>query len=257
MTDRGPFDLAGHVAVITGGTSGIGLGMAAGLARAGADVAVWGRDPAKVERAGEVLRVHGTRVLALRCDVADEGAVEAAFDRVAVELGGVDSCFANAGVPPGPSAFVDKTLDEFRVVTATNLEGAFLTLRGAARRMVAQGRGGSLVGVSSLAAVSGQPRGQDYAACKAGLIAMIRACAVELGRHGIRANAVLPGWIDTPMAQDWATAPAFLERVLPRVPARRWGTPEDFAGVAVYLASDASRYQSGDALLVDGGYRAF
>lgn len=252
-----PFDLTGHVAVVTGGTSGIGLGMAEGLVRAGADVAVWGRDEARNARARERLAAHGTRVLALRCDVSSPADVDAAFAQTAAELGRIDSCFANAGIAPDAAPFLEKSLAEFRRVIAVNLEGAFLTFQGAARQMVAQGDGGSLIGIASLAAVSGQPRGQQYAASKGGLVSMVRSCAVELARHGIRANAILPGWIETPMAEDWATAPAFLERVLPRVPMRRWGRPDDFAGLAVYLASPESRYHTGDAMVMDGGYRVF
>jgi NAD(P)-dependent dehydrogenase (short-subunit alcohol dehydrogenase family) len=252
-----PFDLTGHVAVITGGTSGIGLGMAEGLARAGADVAVWGRNEERNARAQEQLATHGTRVLALRCDVSHPDDVDAAFAETVRELGRIDSCFANAGVAPDPAPFLEKSLEDFRRTIAVNLEGAFLTFQGAARQMVAQGEGGSLVGIASLAAVSGQPRGQQYAASKGGLVSMVRSCAVELARHQIRANAILPGWIDTPMAEGWATSPAFLERVLPRVPMRRWGTPDDFAGLAVYLASPESRYHTGDAMMMDGGYRVF
>jgi NAD(P)-dependent dehydrogenase (short-subunit alcohol dehydrogenase family) len=252
-----PFDLTGHVAVITGGTSGIGLGMAEGLARAGADVAVWGRNEERNARAQEQLAAHGTRVLALRCDVSHPDDVDAAFAETVRELGRIDSCFANAGVAPDPAPFLEKSLEDFRRTIAVNLEGAFLTFQGAARQMVAQGEGGSLVGIASLAAVSGQPRGQQYAASKGGLVSMVRSCAVELARHQIRANAILPGWIDTPMAEGWANSPAFLERVLPRVPMRRWGTPDDFAGLAVYLASPESRYHTGDAMMMDGGYRVF
>src|SRR3954451_2015479 len=196
------FDLSGHVAVITGGNGGIGLGMAEGLAPAGADVSIWGRDAERNARAREQLAAHGTRVQAVACDVSDSAAVDAAFEQVVAELGRVDSCFANAGVGSGSTAFVDMSLDEFRRVTSINLEGAFLTLQGAARRMIAGG-GGSLVGIASLAAVEGQARGQHYAASKGGLVSMIRACAVELARYGIRANAVLPGWIETRMTDGF------------------------------------------------------
>jgi NAD(P)-dependent dehydrogenase (short-subunit alcohol dehydrogenase family) len=251
------FDLSGHVAVVTGGNGGIGLGMAEGLARAGADVSIWGRTADRNAAAREQLAAHGTRIQALECDVADPAAVDAAFDATVAELGRVDSCFANAGVGSGGVPFVDMTLDEFRRVTSVNLEGAFLTLQGAARRMIAAGNGGSLVGIASLAAVEGQARGQHYAATKGGLVAMIRACAVELARFGVRANAILPGWIETRMAEGFLHAAPVVERVLPRVPARRWGQPDDFAGLAVYLASPASAYHNGDALIVDGGYRVF
>jgi NAD(P)-dependent dehydrogenase (short-subunit alcohol dehydrogenase family) len=250
------FDLSGHVAVVTGGNSGIGLGMADGLARAGADVCIWGRTAERNEQAREQLAAHGTKVHAISVDVAEAEAVDAAFEETVATLGGVDSCFANAGVGSGGVPFLEMSLDEFRRVTRVNLEGAFLTLQGAARRMIDRG-GGSLVGVASLAAIEGAPRGQHYAASKGGLISMIRACAVELARHGIRANAILPGWIDTPMTAGTLPGEPFTAKVLPRVPARRWGQPDDFAGAAVYLASPASAYHSGDALIIDGGYRVF
>jgi NAD(P)-dependent dehydrogenase (short-subunit alcohol dehydrogenase family) len=252
-----PFDLTGHVAVITGGTSGIGLGMAEGLARAGADVSIWGRDEERNERARAQLAVHGTRVQALRCDVADGAQVERAFAATLRELGRVDSCFANAGVAPDGAGFLDLGVAEFRRVIATNLEGAFLTLRGAARHMVSRDGGGSLVGVASLSAIEGQARAQAYSASKGGLVSMIRSCAVELARYGIRANAILPGWIDTPMTDGSLTAAPLVAKVLPRIPVRRWGRPGDFAATAVYLASPGSAYHTGDALIVDGGYHAF
>src|SRR3954451_18998116 len=176
---RAVFDLSGHVAVVTGGNSGIGLGMAEGLARAGADVSIWGRTAERNAAARERLAAHGTRVLALECDVAGPHAVDAAFEATVAELGRVDSCFANAGVGSGGVPFVDMTLDEFRRVTSTNLEGACLTLQGAAPRMAQRGRG-PLVGRPSLAAIEGQARGEHYAASKGGLLSMIRSCAVEL-----------------------------------------------------------------------------
>src|SRR3954470_5439122 len=254
---RAVFDLSGHVALITGGNSGIGLGMAEGLARAGADVAIWGRRSERNEEAAEQLRAHGTRVHAVARDVSDAGEVDAAFADTLEALGRIDTCFANAGVGSGGVPFLEMDLNEFRRVTRVNLEGAFLVLQGAARHMAERGDGGSLVGVSSLAAVEGQARGQHYAASKGGLLSMIRACAVELARFGIRANAILPGWIETRMTDGFLDAEPVIERVLKRVPARRWGRPEDFAGAAVYLASPLSQYHSGDALIVDGGYRVF
>jgi len=250
------FDLTGHVAVVTGGNGGIGLGMAEGLAKAGADVAIWGRTAERNAAARERLEAHGRRVLALEVDVADGAQVDDAFARTVEKLGRLDSCFANAGVGSGATPFLEMSLDEFRRVTSVNLEGAFLTLQGAARHMADNG-GGSLVGVASLAALEGQPRGQHYGASKGGRVAMTRACAVELARFGIRANAILPGWIETRMTEGFLEAEPVVDRVLRRVPARRWGQPDDFAGLAVYLASPASAYHSGDAIVVDGGYRVF
>jgi len=183
--------------------------------------------------------------------------VEASFTGTVEALGRIDSCFANAGVGGGGHAFLDMTLDEWRRVMRVNAEGAFLTLRAASRHLVERGEGGSLVGISSLSATEGAPRGEHYASSKGGMISMIKALAVELARHRIRANAILPGWIDTPMAGPALHWKRFEEKVLPRVPARRWGVPEDFGPIAVYLASPATAYHTGDAIVIDGGYSIF
>ncbi|HXV93243.1 MAG TPA: SDR family oxidoreductase [Pseudonocardia sp.] len=252
-----PFDLTGHVALVTGGNSGIGLGMAHGLAAAGSDVCVWGTDAARNEAAAAGLAAHGTRVRALRCDVGDEAAVEEAAAATLAHFGRIDSCFANAGVGTGGVPFLQTSLSEFRRVTRVNIEGAFLTLRAAAAHMVERGGGGVLVGTASLAAIEGMPRGQAYAASKGALISMIRACAVELARYGITAHAVLPGWIDTPMAGPLLHDEGFERAVLRRVPARRWGRPDDFSALAVFLAAGAGGYRTGDTVVVDGGYSIF
>jgi NAD(P)-dependent dehydrogenase (short-subunit alcohol dehydrogenase family) len=254
-----PFDLTGKVALVTGGNSGIGLGMARAVAQAGADVAIWGTNPAKNASAKAELAKTGRRVLALECDVADEKAVEAAFARTVRELGRVDGCFANAGVigRDGSASFVDMSAEEWRRVLRVNLDGAFFTFRAAARHMVERGSGGVLVGTASLAAIEGAARNEHYAATKGGLISMIRALAVEFARHGVRANAILPGWIETDMTANAIANEKFARNVLPRIPMRRWGEAGDFGGIAVYLMSSASSYHTGDTFLIDGGYALF
>jgi hypothetical protein len=152
---------------------------------------------------------------------------------------------------------MEMSTEEWKRVTRINLDGAFFTLRAAARHMVGHGQGGSLAVTASLAAISGQPRGEHYAASKGGVISMMRALAVELARHRIRANAILPGWIETAMTEKALHWDKFVEKVLPRVPLRRWGVPADFGAIAVYLASDASGYHTGDTFLIDGGYSLF
>jgi NAD(P)-dependent dehydrogenase (short-subunit alcohol dehydrogenase family) len=253
------FDLTGKTALITGGNSGIGLGMAEALAQAGAAVCIWGTNAEKNTAAQGKLKAHGTKVLALRCDVGDEAQVDKCFADSVAHFGKVDACFANAGVSGRAEvkSFTTLSTEEWKRVTRVNLDGAFFTLRAAARHMVEGGRGGSLAVTASLAATSGQPRGEHYAATKGGVISMMRALAVELARHRIRANAILPGWIETAMTEKALHWDKFAEKVLPRVPLRRWGVPGDFGAIAVYLASDASGYHTGDTFLIDGGYSLF
>ena len=253
------FDLTGKTALITGGNSGIGLGFAEALAQAGATVCIWGTNAQKNETALKKIQSHGGKALALKCDVGDEHQVEACFAETVGKLGPVHACFANAGVSgrANVKSFAEMTSEEWKRVTRVNLDGAFYTLRAAAKHMTEHGKGGALVGTASLAAISGQPRGEHYAATKGGLISMIRALAVEFARYGVRANAVLPGWIDTAMTEKALNWDKFRDKVLPRVPARRWGKPEDFGAIAIYLVSDASSYHTGDTFLIDGGYSLF
>jgi NAD(P)-dependent dehydrogenase (short-subunit alcohol dehydrogenase family) len=253
----GLFDLSGHVALVTGGNSGIGLGMARGLARSGADVAIWGTNTARNEAAAAELAAFGTRVRSWPCDVGDEDAVSAAFDGVVEHFGRVDSCFANAGIGGSGSRFVDTTLAEWRRVTRVDLDGAFLTLRAAARHMVDRGGGGVLVGTSSVSTVHGAPRNQAYAASKAGLTAIIKGLAVELARHGVTAHSIVAGWTETPLASGVLHDERFERAVMPRMPQRRWGTPDDFARLAVYLAGGAGGFHTGDEIVVDGAYSIF
>lgn len=251
------FDLKGRGAVVTGGNSGIGLGYARGLVSAGAKVCLWGTNEDKNEAARQELESLGGEAYALRCDVSDEEAVHDSFARSVELMGRVDSCFANAGIGSRGTAFAAMSLEEWRQIFAVNMEGVFFTFREAVQQMMRQGDGGSLVVTSSLSAVEGAPRAEHYAATKAGVVAMIRALAVEHARHGIRANAVLPGWIETAMTERVMANEVFVDKVQKRIPMRRWGTGDDFAGIAVYLASDASSYHTADTFLIDGGYAAF
>jgi NAD(P)-dependent dehydrogenase (short-subunit alcohol dehydrogenase family) len=228
------------------------------MAAAGADIAIWGTNPEKNAAAKAELESTGRRVLALACEVGNEAAVEAAMAETLSVLGRVDGCFANAGVSGrGSSSFLALSAEEWHRVLAVNLDGAFYTLRAAARHMVQRGGGGALVGTASLAAIEGAARNEHYAATKGGLISMLRALAVEFARHGIRANAILPGWIETNMTAGAIGNEKFAGNVLPRIPMRRWGTGDDFGGIAVYLMSEASRYHTGDTFLIDGGYALY
>jgi hypothetical protein len=172
-------------------------------------------------------------------------------------LGRVDSCFANAGVSSKGTMITEMSLEEFRRVQRINVDGVFLTFRAAARHMAAHGLGGSLVATASTAAVEGAARNSHYGASKGAVTAMVRALAVELARHKIRANSILPGWIVTDMTQKSVNNDKFASAVMPRIPARRWGEIDDFGGIAVYLASKASGYTTGEQFIIDGGYTKF
>lgn len=257
-----PFDLTGKVALVTGGNRGIGYGMAEALAASNAHVAIWGRkDAANKEAADRLSRLGDGDVKTWSVDVADETAVIDAMKDTVSAFGRIDSCIANAGVGFGAKSFAEMDTETWRKNMAVNLDGAFWTLREVVKHITERAKngdpGGSVVGVASLAAIEGAGKNQAYAATKGGLISMLKAIAVETARYGIRANAILPGWIATDMTEAAQGNDAFETKVIPRVPARRWGEPKDFGGVAVYLTSDASSYHSGDTFIVDGGYSIF
>jgi NAD(P)-dependent dehydrogenase (short-subunit alcohol dehydrogenase family) len=255
------FDLSGKVALVTGGNGGIGLGMARAVAAAGADVCIWGTRAEKNTAAVEALKAHGFRAAAFVCDVADEAEVETRFQDTLAAFGRVDACFANAGVIAPPTSFLDMKADDWRRVISINLDGAFHVLRAASRHMVERAKrndaGGRLIATASIAAISGAARNEHYAATKGALLSIISALAVEFARYDITANALLPGWVETAMTAEFFNSPKFSAAVKSRIPAGRWGKPEDFGAIAVYLMSDASAYHTGDTLRIDGGYCVF
>jgi NAD(P)-dependent dehydrogenase (short-subunit alcohol dehydrogenase family) len=256
-----PFDLTGKVALVTGGNGGIGLGMAEALAQAGADVVIWGTNDEKNQTAGKKLASYGKRVASRKVNVASEQEVIDAMGAAVGTMGRIDCVIANAGIGRGAPSFHEMTLETWRAVNAVNAEGLFFTFREACKHMVERAgkgdAGGSLIGISSLSAFDGAPRNEAYAGTKGAVIAIMRGLAVEYGRYGIRANSVAPGWIATDMTAGAQGSDVFNAKVITRAPIRRWGQPEDFGGIAVYLASDASKYHTGDTLVIDGGYKVF
>lgn len=253
-----PWNLTGHVALITGGNSGIGLGMARGLRKAGAAVAIWGTNTERNAAAVAELEAlnPAVPVAAFGVDVSDEAAVADGAAQTLATFGQIDSCFANAGVAGRPSPIDAMSTEEWRRVMDVNLDGQFFTVRAVAGHMKSRGTG-SIVFTSSVSMSDGLAYATHYAAAKAALTAMTRGLAVELGREKIRVNAIVPGWTRAAMTEGLLDSPAAQAKILPRVPLRRWGTPEDFEAVAVWLAGPGSGYFTGQTLVMDGGYTVF
>jgi 2-deoxy-D-gluconate 3-dehydrogenase len=246
------FDLTGRVAVVTGGNGGIGLGMARGLAAAGARVVVAARNAEKAEAA---LAELGAQSAFIPLDVADETSCRAMIDRTAERFGRLDILVNNAGtsIRKPPEAY---TAAEWHAVLDTNLTGAFLCSRAAYPVMQRSG-GGKILNIGSMFALFGSAYAAPYAASKGALVQLTKSLATAWAADNIQVNAVLPGWIDTELTRDARRQVAGLhERVLARTPAGRWGVPEDLAGIAVFLASPASDFVTGAAVPVDGGFSA-
>ena len=247
------FDLSGKVAIVTGGNGGIGLGMARGLAEAGAAIAVVGRNEAKSLAAVSELEKAGGKAISVAADVTDKNAVAAMIERVQSALGRIDILVNNAGInirkPP-------HTLEigEWDSVIATNLTSAFLCSQAVYPAMKAAG-GGKIINIGSMMSIFGASFTPAYAASKGGIVQFTRSCACAWAADNIQANAVLPGWIDTDLTKRAREQIDGLhDRVLARTPAARWGAISDFAGIAVFLASPASDFVTGTAIPVDGGY---
>jgi len=247
------FDLTGHVSVVTGGNRGIGLGMARGLAKAGAQVAIWSRAEDRNREAVGEIESFGGVAHAVACNVADEASVASAMEETVARSGHVDSLFANAGTSGIAKFPSDFDLDEWHRVVDVNLTGVFLTTRVVADHLIERGEGGSIVLTGSVVARIALPLAPHYTASKGAVLSYGRALANRLGRNGIRVNVLSPGWIETEMTEDVLSDERSATYFMTRTPLRRWGTAEDFEGPAVFLASPASRFMTGAELVVDGG----
>jgi NAD(P)-dependent dehydrogenase (short-subunit alcohol dehydrogenase family) len=254
----GLFDLTGKVVVATGGKSGIGLAFLRGCARQGASVVAWDRDAhGTADFVAELSGLGAGGVHFEQADVADEHAVDAAMQATLTRFGRVDCVFANAGINKRAPSFTELTSETYHALLDVNQHGAFYTLRAVARHMKERAQagdpGGSLVACGSLSIFHGVPGMQHYAAAKGALLAMVRGLAVEMGPFGVRANMLVPGFILTGLTDGGADRQAIIDRFAAITPLGRPGEPEDIEGPAAYLASDASRFQTGDTIVLDGG----
>jgi 2-deoxy-D-gluconate 3-dehydrogenase len=244
------FDLTGRVALVTGGNGGIGLGMARGLADCGARVVIAGRDAAKNQAAAKEL---GAKAAAIQADLLAPGAAEKLIAEVLAQAGGLDILVNNAGtnIRKRPELVTD---EEWALVLDTNLTSLMRLTRAAHPALKASGRG-RVINIGSMLSIFGVPFSPAYGASKGAVVQYTKSLASSWAADGITANAVLPGWIDTALTrQARIDVPTLHDSVLARTPAKRWGDPSDFAGIAAFLASDAAAFVTGTAIPVDGGY---
>jgi len=247
------FDLKGRVALVTGGNGGIGLGMARGMAEAGAAIAVAGRNARKSEAAAADLAKLGVKTAVIEVDVTSEASCRAMIDETVARLGRLDILVNNAGTNIRKPAH-EMSLAEWRQVIDVNLTSMFICSHAAYPRMKAAG-GGKIINIGSMLSIFGASFAPAYGASKGGVVQLTKSLAVAWAKDNIQVNAVLPGWIDTDLTRKAREEVSGLNSmVLMRTPAKRWGTPADHAGIAVFLASRASDFVTGTAIPVDGGY---
>ncbi|MGA2464821.1 MAG: SDR family oxidoreductase [Thermodesulfobacteriota bacterium] len=247
------FSLKGKSGIVTGGGSGIGKAIAKGLVQAGAEIVIVGRNRERLEKAATEIEKFGGPVIALQADISKIEEIKKVVDRAVKEFGKIDFLFNNAGiVRRAPSEdFTEKDWDE---TISTNLKGPFFLAQAVARVMMSQKRKGKIINTSSLSAVQGGKRVPAYAASKGGLSQVTKSMANDWAKYNILVNALGPGWVKTELTEPLQQDRERYAEITNRIPLGRWADPEDLMGAAVFLASDASDYITGQTIFVDGGW---
>jgi len=249
------FSLSGRVAVVTGAAQGIGQAVAAGMAHAGADVAAIDLDSDRLAETRGLVEATGRRCLPLGCDIGDREAVHAAFEQIAAQLGPADALVNSAGVIAPNEPAEDAKEEDMDLLWRVNVKGTFFCSQAAARQMIGRGRG-SIVNLASQAAIVSLPHQSVYTASKGAIAALTRSLAIDWGKHGINVNAIAPTFVWTPMAEPMLEIKEVLDASERRIPLGRLGQPQDVAGAAIFLCSDAASLITGHLLPVDGGWTA-
>ena len=248
------FDLTGRLALVTGSSQGIGLAMAAGLARAGAHIVLNGRDRAKLAKAADALRAEGLTVSESAFDVTDSAAIESAIADIETTTGPIDILINNAGKQHrGPAETFED--EHWRDLFRTNVESTFFAARSVGRRMIERKRG-KIINIGSVQSELGRPTIVPYTATKGAVKMMTKGLAAEWAKHNIQVNAIAPGYFVTELNKALVENPEFSDWLCKRTPAGRWGDVEELVGAAIFLASQASNFVNGHILMVDGGLTA-
>jgi len=247
------FSLKGKSGIVTGGGSGIGKGIATGLVQAGAEIVIAGRRREKLEETAREIRQFGGPVIPVQVDVSKMRDIKGLVDRAVREFGKIDFLFNNAGtIRRNPSEdFLEEDWDE---VINTNLKGPFFLAQAVARVMISQKRKGKIINTSSLIAVQGGKRVPAYAASKGGISQLTKSMANDWAKYNILVNAIGPGWVNTELTEPLRQNKERFAEITGRIPLGRWADPGELAGAAVFLASDASDYITGQTIYVDGGW---
>jgi NAD(P)-dependent dehydrogenase (short-subunit alcohol dehydrogenase family) len=249
------FDLTGKVAIISGGATGIGRGIAEGLAEAGASLVIAARRLEKCEKTcKEIGEKTGVKTAALRCDITNVDEIEALVNDVIGTFGQIDILVNNSGIGGSEKPVLKMSDEDWDSVLDTNLKGVFLLSRAVVSRMVEQTQGGKVINVASIGGVLGWPNMSAYCASKGGCIQLTKVMAMEWIRHNIQVNAILPGYFETPMNTEFFASEAGQKVIKNNIPMRRLGQTEEIKGVAILLASEASSFMTGSAVVVDGGH---
>ena len=252
------FDLSQKVALVTGGNGGIGLGLATGLAKHGATVIAWGRNEDKNAQAAKTLSEWSDKNEVRQVDVTDENSIRQEIDYIISKFGRLDSVFANAAKVHPPKRFVKQDQQFWDDIFHTNVWSVRILLQHAAAHMIERAKagdpGGSLISTGSIAGLQASTAMDAYAVSKAAITSLMKHLAEELAPFGVTANTLIPGFIKTGLTDDYGFPESVVKAVTGRTPMNRWGVPDDFQAIAVYLASDASRFHTADQIVIDGGF---
>lgn len=245
--------LTGKKALITGASRGLGAAMARAFAQEGADVALCARNQEQLDKLADELRALGRTVVVIAADLADIEHLPTIITRAAAGLGGLDIIVNNAGISPIYKPTLATSRDEWEEILRVNLTAPFFLTNAAGQFLIDQGKGGSIIQIASVAGLLATPKMLPYAITKAGLIEMARTLGAEWARYAIRVNAIAPGYIATDLTSAMMSVPRYVDGIKAATPLGRIGTPDEIAGIAVYLASDAASFATGQVFVIDGG----